>query len=199
MRKIAVATLIEIDGIDRSRMNGNGIPIHPTDEGIKNFWRWFGESVLIDTEGRPLSAYHGTKGDFDVFATPAWFTDKEDFADLFSADWGPGCGGGQRTADSRVITAYLSIRSPFKTAQWSVTEDLAYDPVWVAERKAEGYDGVIFELDGETEYIVFDASQIKSIVSNAGDFSLTSDSIYDAQAMDLVENSAEDNRAFCAH
>ncbi|MEJ3621041.1 hypothetical protein [Brachymonas wangyanguii] len=58
---------IEVDGVMRATQNSAGQPIHPTEEGTRNFWRWFGGSKVVDAEGRPLVVYHGTNADFDVF------------------------------------------------------------------------------------------------------------------------------------
>jgi len=69
---------IEVDGKTRPTMNSNGKPIAQTEEGLRNFWRWFGSSRVVDAEGRPLVVYHGTgrqygnrgeliSGDFDTF------------------------------------------------------------------------------------------------------------------------------------
>jgi len=41
---------IEVDGVQRPTRNSNGQPIHPTEEGIRNFWRWFsGSRALLET------------------------------------------------------------------------------------------------------------------------------------------------------
>lgn len=34
------AEYIDVDGVERPAQNSNGKPIHPTDDGIRNFWRW---------------------------------------------------------------------------------------------------------------------------------------------------------------
>ena len=48
--------------------NAAGAPIHPTPEGIANFWRWFGASKTVDSTGQPMVFHHGTpKGGFDAF------------------------------------------------------------------------------------------------------------------------------------
>lgn len=52
--------IIEINGKQHHRNNSLGKPIHPTDEGIKNFYKWFGDSKVTDEQGRPLVVYHGT-------------------------------------------------------------------------------------------------------------------------------------------
>lgn len=51
---------ITIDGIERSTTNSDGRPIASSEEGIRNFWRWFGDSKVVDAQGRPLVVYHGT-------------------------------------------------------------------------------------------------------------------------------------------
>lgn len=58
---------IEVDGIERPTRNSNSQPIHPTEDGIRNFWQWFGDSKAVDDEGRPLVVYHGTNAKFDTF------------------------------------------------------------------------------------------------------------------------------------
>lgn len=47
--------------------NNLGQPIHPTKEGLKNFWNWFGGSKVKDENGRPKVVYHGTDADFNEF------------------------------------------------------------------------------------------------------------------------------------
>lgn len=51
---------IIIDGIERSTKNNLGNPIAPTEEGIRNFWKWFNDSKVVDEQGNPLVVYHGT-------------------------------------------------------------------------------------------------------------------------------------------
>jgi len=59
--------MIEVDGVMKHRHNSLGQPIHHTDEGIRNFHRWFGDSKVVDEYGRPKVVYHGTTKDFDNF------------------------------------------------------------------------------------------------------------------------------------
>lgn len=51
--KVAPQDTIKINGIDRPTTNSEGRAIHPTQEGISNFWKWFGDSKVVDEEGRP--------------------------------------------------------------------------------------------------------------------------------------------------
>lgn len=61
-------TEIEVDGTVRPSLNSNGKPIHWSEEGVRNFWRGFGDSKVVDAQGRPLVVYHGTPSDFDSFS-----------------------------------------------------------------------------------------------------------------------------------
>ena len=58
---------IEIDGKQRPTTNSNGQPIAATEEGVRNFWKWFGDSKVVDASGKPLVVYHGTRAQFEVF------------------------------------------------------------------------------------------------------------------------------------
>ena len=60
-------THIEVDGVKKHRFNSHGDPIHSTEEGIRNFHKWFGEgSVNVvnapfsEENGRPQVLYHET-------------------------------------------------------------------------------------------------------------------------------------------
>ena len=59
---------IEVDGVQRPTTNSEGRSIHPTEEGVRNFWRWFGDSKVVDDQGRPLVVYHGTNESFNKFS-----------------------------------------------------------------------------------------------------------------------------------
>lgn len=68
-RANAIPETITIDGVERPTRNSKGQYIHPTEEGIRNFWKWFGDSKAVDAEGRPLVVYHGTPtGGFTEFS-----------------------------------------------------------------------------------------------------------------------------------
>lgn len=72
---------ITINGVERPTRNSNGQPISvgvfdkdgnkigSAEEGIRNFYAWFGDSKVVDADGRPLVVYHGTSADFDSFST----------------------------------------------------------------------------------------------------------------------------------
>jgi hypothetical protein len=79
---------IDVDGVMRPTRNSKGTLLHPTKEGIQNFWRWFGDSVVVDEKGYPRLVLHGTSRDFETFtpkqAGAIFFTDDPFFANTFS-------------------------------------------------------------------------------------------------------------------
>lgn len=58
---------IDIDGVQRSTKDSTGRRLGRTEEEIRNFWAWFGDSKVVDEAGNPLTVYHGTGKDFTVF------------------------------------------------------------------------------------------------------------------------------------
>lgn len=47
--------------------NALGNPIHSTEQGIENFWKWFSDSVMKNRKGQPCVFYHGSSYVFDRF------------------------------------------------------------------------------------------------------------------------------------
>ena len=58
-----IGSTINVDGIDRPTTNSDGKLIHPTEDGIRNFWRWFGDSNNVDDSGQPKVWYRGQIGE----------------------------------------------------------------------------------------------------------------------------------------
>ncbi|MCH2240946.1 MAG: hypothetical protein MK041_03210, partial [Aquabacterium sp.] len=158
---------IEVDGTVRPALNSAGQPIHPTQEGLRNFWRWFGDSKVVDEQGRPLVVYHGTDTEITAFdgrktADGAfWFT--ADAQTLATGEAGAAASG-------FVIPAYLRAE---KLAGWDEYDDLTTDQLL-----AEGFDGVQLDAD----YIVFLPEQIKSATGNDGSFDAADTSILSQEA-----------------
>jgi hypothetical protein len=113
---------IEVDGIQRPRTNSKGQPIHPTEDGVRNFWRWFSNSKVVDEDGKPLVVYHGTTGDFEAFARvdggnaygPGYYFTA---SPAEASGYADGTGGGRiRPAGSaapNVMPVYLSVRNVY--------------------------------------------------------------------------------------
>lgn len=105
--------------------------------------------------GERFVAYHGTKEQFDTIETPAWFGNSCLYVDRFSAD-----------NNGRTIIAFLVLKNPYITDNWSVTEPVS--EIVLEDLQAKGYDGVIStdpENNQKIQYIVFSSDQIEQISS----------------------------------
>ena len=83
---------IEVDGKERTVYNSNGERIAKSAEALRNFYKWFGDSKVVDEQGRPLVVYHFSSSKFNEFnrqfagrnndesAVGFWFADRENFA-----------------------------------------------------------------------------------------------------------------------
>jgi hypothetical protein len=110
-------------------------------------WRaWFGDSKVVDEQGRPLVVYHGTMSqeDFDQFedygrkvedrgGLLAFFSTSPDVASEFAFAKYREVDGKRVNYSARLIPVYLNIRKPFDVRnteeaetilnQWGATED----------------------------------------------------------------------------
>jgi hypothetical protein len=153
--------IINVDGVDRPTTNSNGQAIHPTEEGVRNFWRWFGDSRVVDADGKPLVVYHGTTKSFDVFGSgTGYFT-----ADAFESNMY----GGFNDAGANVMPAYLSIKSPRVIESETMTRtprDVISDALMDGN-----IDGVIVTENGKVRWaVVTEPTQIKSATGNNGTY-----------------------------
>ena len=161
------------------------------------FKRWFGDSKVVDENGKPRVVYHGTAGDFSTFemnadnsrtegaselrdaGVPAlYFTDSRAVAEGFAE------GAERDGAAPRVVEAYLRIERPYviyaKGGSWPKFQREVIDAY-----RSGFHDGVIlhgvddgmFENAVSTVYVAFDPHQIKSAGGNSGKFSTTNPDI----------------------
>jgi len=113
---------ITVDGVQRPTTNSNGQLIHPTEQGVRNFWRWFADSKVVDDKGRPLVVYHGTGSDFTEFKVTgtgaatgntglygegAYFSQSAEYAGKYAVNLGFG-----DVKNPNIIPAYLSMQNP---------------------------------------------------------------------------------------
>lgn len=91
-------TQVVVDGTPRHALNSEDQPLHWSEEGVRNFWRWFGNSSVIDGQGRPLVVRHGSaSADIDVF-------DPGKAGSVQPSDWGRGV----YFTPSRTVAAYYA-------------------------------------------------------------------------------------------
>lgn len=164
---------ITINGKERTVYNSNGDRIAKSKEALENFYKWFGDSKVVDADGKPLVVYHGSDSNFEVFDRTKTRSTM-DIQDNFFSPWELDAQGyGQN-----VRAFYLSIKNPapsnvgYKTLKKFQGQN---DAGIKAREELEnmGYDGV---NNDDEEYIAFEPNQIKS-TQNRGTYS-ASDNIY---------------------
>lgn len=149
-----------------------------------NFWKWFGESIMLDNNGKPIIFYHGTNKKFNKFKEdkPIWFTLNKNYAEIFSSNSG------------KIFKVFLKIEKPLYVGDidnivnkdninylsdlsgiavdnlykilkdsnginlFSITNSLEFKELV----KKKGYDSLIAkEGGGLTTYAVFNENQIR--------------------------------------
>ena len=117
----------------------------------KQFKRWFGDSNVVDADGKPLVVYHATDADFTVFDREklgqytSENTDNE--AAIESAKvgfWFSENDLREKTGNKKAMEVYLSIENPMETDLYTmldVLENMTADE-YRAELEEEGYDGL---------------------------------------------------------
>lgn len=142
------------------------------------FKRWFGDSKVVDAEGKPLVVYHGSRpgNDIEAFDIPkgdgAYFTPDPEYAeafagDLFAADGEANAGG--------MYPVHLSIQNPYivrttdGSDEFNNFVDRGLDR---GELEAQGFDGAMLYVEGFglDQVIAFRPEQIKSAIGNNGNF-----------------------------
>jgi len=108
---------INVNGKDRPTVNSNGQPIARDEASLRNFWNWFGDSKVVDAQGRPLVVYHGTPhASFEAFNPDSFFTEKPEIASIYTSASASSIASKRKSADAQaVIPAYLAISAPFDT------------------------------------------------------------------------------------
>lgn len=188
-----LSNTILIDGVERPTTNSKGQPIADTEEKISNFYKWFGNSKVVDGEGRPLVVYHGG-AIFNTFKKPEtgdyglYFTNNKDFAqdvfamqqELYRRDGNnyeydgipeemleSGEWDEKYLKYSEVKRVYLKIENP------KHYESL--DAKAIPKTYDSKHDGIIVDATGDFgykggQYVVFEPTQIKSATGNLGTF-----------------------------
>lgn len=169
--------------------------------GSEAFRKWFGDSVVVDEQGRPLVVYHGTGRSFDAFergrgsrgdagqgshiVDTGWFGSGFYFtpSGRVASHWADV----RKTDEERnVMPVYLTLRNPlvvdrpdYDSGATTLGKALAkmgfFDESPSAQTaflQSQGYDGVIANWGGKLDEIVaFEPTQIKSAIGNRGTWS----------------------------
>ena len=181
-------SVIKVDGKDRSTSNSEGKPISATEAGVRNFWQWFGDSKVVDKEGRPLVVYRGDasgKTSFDNASKGLRLPGNIFFTDSAYI-------GKQYARGRELYSTHLRLQNPYTVNaegnDWSeVPAPTEVKEEWGDPDKTmqiddlarwahdKGFDGlvvhdVVDQYGDGTQYVVFDPTQIKSAVGNNGEF-----------------------------
>lgn len=156
-----------------------------------NFKKWFGNSKVVDENGKPLAVYHGWNKEFEEFILQDKDVKGVKCA-FFSSDINTAA---SYSEFGNVRDFYLRIENPLiydaNFSQYYIGKDSNHIMVALNKAKKGNYDGVIiknirddsyqeyeegYEIPYSTTYIVFNPNQIKS-VNNNGNWSLDVDNI----------------------
>lgn len=191
---------VEVDGKQRSTTNANGRSIAQTEEGVRNFWRWFGDSVFVDDQGRPQVMYHSTldenKEQFDKAGKFMGYTgvsgisvtDSAEMASRYLDRFGDVNWQG-KPFSKNVIPLYVKAENPLYRDEPFETNLRLGAPLpegYVSVVERQGYDalvrndaisrkGAVKHSDAKNairgrEIVVFNPEQIKSAIGNRGTF-----------------------------
>lgn len=149
----------------------------------ENFRKWFGDSKVVDADGKPLVVYHGTLADFSTFelgrgeaqSTAFFFTNKENVNGYLTSYLDQQKYQQEtRDGDHTIMPVYVSLKNPKRidttdTGEWA---DPDSENAAIVKAKKEGHDGLIV-TDGSMDtvfYVAFNPEQIKSATGNSGAF-----------------------------
>lgn len=140
----------------------------------QNFTEWFGDSKVVDAEGKPMVVYHGTQNEkMNEFSKtrPAYFSADKQLADEFAdrSFWGETPTEGEVPT---TISAYLSMKNPLVITTEKEYESEMMDKASVGHLLDRGYDGIIYNPNdgGSSYFLTVSPTQIKSAIANVGTF-----------------------------
>lgn len=140
------------------------------------FKAWFGDSKVVDADGKPLVVFHGTQGgDFNIFKPGSWFSDNPSessaytFAgDVFKRDKASGkyrIASGAKFAGKRVpLSGILAdVQSP-KVGGIYATDNGVYR--YLGDRKWE----IFYDLDDSYDGFRYEKNNDMSVILRRGDY-----------------------------
>lgn len=181
----AIRAAVQSDQADEGKKYGQG----PESDAFK---KWFGNSKVVDANGKPLVVYHGTKSEIDQFDIKKFGTSDEGLAGKgFYFTYNPDEAKSYAESEMygkgdnpNVVAAYVSVQNPLVIDNMTLPDGTKIRDLHggiginskggAAVRKAAedaGNDGIIFtRKDGGIGHVVaFEPTQIKSI-NNRGAF-----------------------------
>lgn len=186
----------------------------PKSEETPEFKDWFGDSKVVDGEGKPLVVYHGTPRQNVKTIRPekamevpgaAFFSDNEDLASQYTLprEYGESVyedEDGNEIEPGQTVPTYLSIQNPLVTDFKGEVGDATRISKLVRQAKAAGNDGLIIHnvRDGMadshetgTSYAIFQPTQVKHASENKGTFDKSNPDIRFSPNVDTAEREKE--------
>lgn len=161
--------IIKINEKEKSKIDSENNEIEKSEEKLKDFYEWFKNSYAVNEKGEPLVLYHGTDKNFDKFDNEKQKGGTLGKGFYFSSSYEL---AKNVKKNAIVKSVYLSLQNPIiipKNKIW-LTVVLEKIPEFKNAKTREemqkiikdaGYDGFIWNHSNNTEYVVFDNSQIK--------------------------------------
>lgn len=166
--------VINVNGKQLGTRNSDGRQIAHTPQDIANFWEWFGDSKVVDENGKPLVVYHGspTSEKFNVFdKTKIGQRDEGDFGKLFyftpDADYAKSYAlttgvntfySDRNVKNGQVYPVYIKMDNPRYVSK--------LDSGTIDEEKLKGYDGIILYESFDLRNDPKELERIKKEITN---------------------------------
>lgn len=167
-----VPETIDIDGVSRPTTDSKGRRLGATEKAIRNFWKWFGDSEVVDADGKPLVVYHGTNKDIQVFdrkrvGFASAFgipVEQERYGSFFAVDRA----FAESYSSENVIEVYLSIENSFDMREQNIQGLLDSAEGQRIEREAEiSIEGIYQEYEYD-RWENFDEYDLPTQLKKAG-------------------------------
>jgi hypothetical protein len=108
------------------------------------FKRWFGDSKVVDAEGKPLVVYHGTNGDFVRFNNTdlgIFFTGDTNAAQAYAMGWE----GSEEDPMGSIFPVYLSLKNPLVTTRAFLNNFVKTHKVEIQESRVLEFSDMTFQ------------------------------------------------------
>ena len=189
---------VNINGVERPVYNSEGNRIAKSKEALINFYKWFGDSKVVDEQGRPKVMKHWTPFDFSVFRIPnhdiGFHVGTEEQAKIIEKN---------DTREGKILDLYVKAKASLElndVGYWTATTSFlnelveknvlgqddaililtSDEPLREKNKKIsslikeKGYDSIKYinehEYDGDYSYLLLDENQVKG-TENDGYFS----------------------------
>ena len=165
-----------------------------------HFWVWFNKSKVVDTNGNPIVCYHGSRSIFNIFKQSAEYKHGLSYGALGNGFYFSDRLDDAQEYGSKIYKCYLKIVNPYTNIlrpkdYYAEKHNIKYPKSFsdlsgkypeyseITDEQitdfliSEGFDGIISNKLGSTEYVYFNSNQIKSI-ENDGTWDIDDDNIY---------------------